>query len=396
MQKRTHYKSMTFAQLRPAFTLVELMVVIGLLLLLAVMTAGAISTTISGDKVRGAARQVQSYLAGARDRAIYSKENRGVRFLLDSTNNRTVSSMVYIKQTDPWSQGTIDIEWFGGKVVAVRGFDNNSSAGNGIINPTGWVGLYNQGLLKDGCRIRIPNDSTGEWYSINTSQMAIASLDGSGGPNPPVLLLTTTYAKTPTQSDMGNLSVAFRQGEGPQSYLLELPPSVLPNQEPVLLPKGAVIHLDRCSTPGTFSLEQPSSPAPPGWVRADKLPSAWKRATSTVPPDPSGFDYTSQMDIMFSPRGVVVGSAAQNGIIHLYIADQKDADLDRLYWQNPSSYPTVSAPEYGFWTDPMSPNYARGDKIIMTVFTRTGAVSSHPVHPADTFKFAETGEVAGK
>jgi prepilin-type N-terminal cleavage/methylation domain-containing protein len=60
------------------FTLVELMIVISLILLLAVMTASAINTSISGDKVRGGARQVQSFLGGARDRAIYSKAPRGV------------------------------------------------------------------------------------------------------------------------------------------------------------------------------------------------------------------------------------------------------------------------------------------------------------------------------
>jgi prepilin-type N-terminal cleavage/methylation domain-containing protein len=384
--------------IRRGFTLIELMVVIGIVLLIAVMTASAINLTVNGDKVRAASRQVQSYLAGARDRAIYSKSPRGVRFLLDPTNNRTVSSMVYIAPTDDWTQGSIDVEWFNGQVIAVRGFDNFSA----INNPTGWLNLYQQGLLRNGLRIRIPNDNTGEWYTIDTSQMAITSPDGSDGPNPPVLLLTTAFGKTPTITNAGNLTPAFQQGQGPSTYLLELPPSVLPNQEPVLLPKGAVIHLDRCSSP-TTSLEQPSSPPPAWWVRADKLPSAWKRASTADPlsiwvtPDPSGFDYTSQMDVMFSPRGVVIGPAAQSGIIHFYIADQKDADLDRQYWGSPSSYPTSSAPEYGNWgAAAMSPNYERGDKVILTLFTRTGAVSSHPVHPTDTFRFAETGEVAGK
>ena len=370
--------------IRRGFTLVELMVVIGILLLIAVMTASAINTTINGDKVRGAARQVQSYLAGARDRAIYSKENRGVRFLLDPTNNRTVSSMVYIKQTDDWTQGTIAIDWFGGQAIAVRGFDNTGVAGNQVINPTGWVNLYNQGLLRNGLRIRIPNDGTGEWYTINASQVA------NNPSGDPVLILTTPYAKTPTNtSNVSDYYPAFQASDGPTTYLLQLPPSVLPNQEPVLLPKGAVIHLDRSST----NFEQFDA-ATPASGRGNKLPSSWKRATSTG--DTSGFDYTSHMDVMFSPRGVVVHSAAQSGIIHLYIADQKDADMDRQYWATPSSYPTISAPEYGTWGDAMSPGYERGDKLIMTLFTRTGAVSTHPIHPTDTFKFAETGEVAGK
>lgn len=376
------------AKPRSGFTLVELMMVIGLVLLIAVMTASAINLSVSGDKVRGGARQVQSYLAGARDRAIYSKAPRGVRFLLDSTNNRTVSSMVYIAPTEDWTQGSIQLEWDTSVVPplvrVVRGFDNSS----GIINPTGWLGLYQQGLLKDGQRIRIPNDNTGEWYSIDTSLMVSASPDGSDGLNPPKLILTTPYAR-PGTTDPTTTVPAFSPGQGPTTYRLELPATVLANQEPVLLPKGCVIHLDRCSTdPEQFNAGTLAT------GRGNKLPSGWRKPTTTA--DTSGFDYTSQMDVMFSPRGVVIGPAAQAGIIHFYLGDQKDADLDRLYWSTTSSYPTFSAPEYGAWADPMSPNYERGDKLILTVFTRTGAVSTHPIHPTDKFKFAETGEVAGK
>ncbi len=367
------------------FTLVELMIVISLILLLAVMTASAINTSISGDKVRGGARQVQSFLAGARDRAIYSKAPRGVRFLLDSTNNRTVSSMVYIAPTDDWTQGTIRVEWFDGVVKAVTGADNTSTSSNSLVFPTGWLNLYQQGLLKNGVRIKIPDNNTGEWYTVDTSQLAIASPDGSGGPNPPRLLLLTPLSIAATQTaSKSNGDPAFQPGSGPTTYRLELPPGVMPNQEPVLLPKGCVIHLDRCTTAGNLEILA---------NHGDKLPSAWKKPTTTG--DPSGFDYTSMMDVMFSPRGVVIGPSAQAGLIHLYIGDQKDADLDRTYWTN-TTPPTSSAPEYGFWTDPMSPNYERGDKVVLTLFTRTGAVSTHPVHPSDRFKFAETGEVAGK
>ena len=389
MQHRTSTSSVV--KLRLGFTLVELMMVVGLVLLIAVMTASAINLSISGDKVRGGARQVQSYLAGARDRAIYSKSPRGVRFLLDPTNNRTVSSMVYIAPTDDWVQGTIQLEWDTSVVPPLarilRGFDNVSQ-NTGIINPTGWLGLYQQGLLKDGLRIRIPNDNTGEWYTIDTSLMVNCSPDQSDGPNPPRLRLTTGYARAGT-TDPNTTLAAFPAGQGPTTYRLELPPSVLPNQEPVLLPKGCVIHLDRCST----APEQTASGSA-AVGRGNKLPSGWRKPTTTG--DTSGFDYTSLMDVMFSPRGVVIGPAAQTGLIHFYIADQKDADLDRLYWSTTSSYPTFSPPEYGTWTDAMSPGYERGDKLILTLFTRTGAVSTHPIHPTDTFKFAETGEVAGK
>lgn len=377
---------------RGGFTLVELLIVVAIMLILAVMTASAINITLSGDKVRSGARQVQSMLAGARDRAIYSREPRGVRFLLDPTNNRTVSSMVFIGPTDPWSQGLVRMERLdidgdmnpdGSTPIVLGAYDEGA-------NPTDWYSLYLQGMITNGTRIKIPNDDTGQWYTVTID--LLAQFNAGSGPQPyPRLRLTTTY-QGPGQTNQDSTSVeAFAQGSGPKTYLLELPPTVLPNQEVTLMPKGAVIHLDRSSN----NFEQSAS-GTPATGRGNKLPDIWKVFSSTTT-DTSGFDYTSRLDVMFSPRGVVVGTAAQRGIIHLYIADQKDADRDRLYWSSPSSYPTSSAPEYGTWSDPTADGYERGDKIILSIFTRTGAVSTHPVHSnSDPFRFAETGEVAGK
>lgn len=380
------------------FTLVELLIVVSVLLILAVMTASAINMTVSGDKVRAGARQVQSYLAGARDRAIYSKAPRGVRFLLapDSINpavsGRTVASMVFIAPTDPWTQGVIQIERLDANndgfadstsPLVVRAFDNDPGGDARANSPTDWYNLFQQGLLVAGStRIKIPNDDTGQWYTFSTELLSSTN---------PKLHLTTAY-QGPGQPNSNSAAIpAFLQGSGPTTYLLELPPSVLPNQEVMLMPKGSVIHLDRCSN----NFEQIDA-ATPASGRGNKLPDYWKYYPSSTS-DPSGFDYTSRMDVMFSPRGVVIGTAAQRGIIHLYVGDQKDADRDRLYWQSPSTYPTVSAPEYGVWTDPTANGYERGDKVIVSIFTRTGAVSTHHIYSnSDPFRFAETGEVAGK
>ena len=81
------------APTRSAFTLIEIAVVVLVILILLTLTVAVVGRTIDGDRVRGGARQVQNYLAGARDRAIYaasrSEEKRqippavGVRFLPD-------------------------------------------------------------------------------------------------------------------------------------------------------------------------------------------------------------------------------------------------------------------------------------------------------------------------
>jgi hypothetical protein len=259
--------------------------------------------------------------------------------------------------------------------------------------PTGWFDLMNEGLIYNGSRVLIPNSPNGLWYTITIDFLANASPAGTAAASyyPPRLHLTTAYSDAPN-NPIGGAINAFTSG--PTTYSLELPPSVMPGSDAVQMPKGSVIHLDRCTS--AANLEQQSAAVYPS--RGDKLPSSWKQTPSVVQSftgavDPTNFDYTTKLDVMFSPRGVVTGSAAQRGIIHFYIGEQKDADRDRMsYWAS-TTYPTQSTPEYGAGAD----QNVRGDKVILSLFTRTGAVSSHPVFSnVDPFKFAETGQVAGK
>lgn len=379
---------------RRGFTLVELMVTVGIMLLLAVITASAVSVTTQRDKVRAAARQVQSLLAGARDRAIYAKQPRGVRLFLDPTNNRTVSSMVYIQSTPPWTSGNIQLERFDANndgvaddfvlgvanpsAKVIRGFDNDTSPQHVMQTPTNWKDLWHRGVLHDGLRVRLPGDASGRYYVVSTSLLANATDPGVTPYYPPRLILTTPYSESSDNISNPSSVQAFVHG-GAKTYSLDLANSLLANSDIVTLPKGTVIHLDRCTSASNVDL-QPTK-------RGDKLPSGWKISPSA---DPSGFDYSPEMDIMFSPRGTITGSAAQKGLIHLYLADQKDADRDRnVYWPTNA----ISAPEYGPATD----GYERGDKCVLSIFTKTGMVStSNIASNADPFKFSETGEVAGK
>ncbi|MEZ6034837.1 MAG: prepilin-type N-terminal cleavage/methylation domain-containing protein [Planctomycetaceae bacterium] len=94
---------------RAGFTLVELLVVISIMALLLTMTVLAVNFSRDAERVVGAALQVQSFLSGARDRAIQAKEPRGVRFFLDTNNHRAVTAMAYIDPAEYWSDGTIQL-----------------------------------------------------------------------------------------------------------------------------------------------------------------------------------------------------------------------------------------------------------------------------------------------
>ena len=97
---------------RRAFTMVELLIVVAILLVLTTMTIVAVDLTFQSERVRGGSRQVQSLLEGARDRAIFAGRPVGVRFLVDSDplNARKCTSMVYVGSSDPWKEGTITLK----------------------------------------------------------------------------------------------------------------------------------------------------------------------------------------------------------------------------------------------------------------------------------------------
>ena len=410
---------------RRAFTLIELLVVVTIILMLAAITASAVTLVIDGDKVRATARQVQSYLEGARDRAIYAKKARGVRFLLNPDNPRLVSSMIYIEQPKPWT-GFLQVERLdigasfipdgsadSSPAVVVSEPDDLSVAYVATGPKTGWKELYDRDLLVDGTLIRINNTTyrvkmTGQYDLLQYAGQNFAGTPYASRPYPPKLVLTTPYKDSPTvafsaANDVRALTTTLR-------YEMELPPMPLPGESPSKFPGATVIHLDRSSTlPDTAA------------SRGNKLPSSWRPALAS---DPTGFIYTGPpgrlgvrrdvLDILFSPRGVVDGASASAGVVHLYVCETRDALQDQADWATPQA----SVPEYGRVVR-SGEFFERRESFCATIFTRTGAVSTHSIHPGedanrngvldtgedlnfngtldqDPFRYAETGEVASR
>ncbi len=408
------------------FTLIELLVVVVIGLILTGITVATINITINRDSVRSGARQIQSYLEGARDRAIKAREPRGVRFILDPTNSRVAASMVYISQPDPHTEGTVLLERPDGDndgnpargdagdplnvapyntadnlVWVLRGFDGDGSQ---YTVDTGWKRLYERGLIRDGARIQIPY-GTGAWYTIDTRLLELADDTDN---DPPVRLLLQQEYREVADTDAATVQ-AFSRANAALKYKLELAPAQLPGIEPTGLPQGVVIHFDRCSS---YPDDPPTGAGPSlPRTRGNRLPDSWKR---TIPrpnnwePD---FAYGPFCDLMFSPRGSVTGSEASLGMIHLYVADKLDADRDHVDWSiNPLPLPNGathwSAPEMlpgNTASDPTTP-YQRRDKTVVSIFTRTGAITTNPIYVnpdetdnlAERFRYSETGEVAGR
>jgi len=410
---------------RSGFTLVELLVVITIMLLLLSMTVYAVNFSRESDRVGGGARQLQSALSGARDRAIHAKAPRGVRFFLDSTdftdangnqlaeNRRTVTAMCYIDPDQLWSDGRIELHRWDldndGRTDTTTSADLN---GDGVIDAndnaettkvwmvygvgTGWWELKRRALLFDGLRIRIPKGPSGTWYAINTQLIDVTV--------PPAavqrLVLTTSYVE-PGETQV-EVSKAF-DGSEPGDYEIELPPRILP-QEPILLPKDTVIDLD-----------------------GSRIPAAWSPSAAT------GGEFSQFMDVVFSPRGNVVGAAASRGLLHFYVCDNQDSiaikqamaggpnlsgmnaflnsistppppliPADEIDPANPNTASWAAINPAAALTEPGTP-YLVHERRLVSLYTQTGGISIHPVNPTDTnldgiaddpYRLAELGETA--
>ncbi len=382
---------------RQGFTLVELLVVIGVMIALLSITLMAFSAVMDGEETGAGARQLQSYLAGARDRAIYARAPRGIRLMIDAEvdGGFAASSAVYIGAPEPWTEGEyVQLEraqdptsnlagggtsLSGDFVRTVRGFD------------TLWHVLIQRGLLTEGSRIKIPATKSGTWYSVQFPRDSGGNLHYRQTYNNPtspnhgrpsqVLWLTTPYrsdAETPSGQ-----AIAFDQSIF--SYELEIPATILPNQEPMLLPEGAVVDL-----------------------AASKIPRSWYTSAGTL---------VQNLDVVFSPRGTVRGALAAEGVLHFCVTTTDDAiqfneKRDALIQANPSLRfrRLVPAETYAFsgadFEDANGISRAEtGTRASVSVFTQTGRVSTHPIDATDSdnddfaddpFKFAREGKVGGE
>ena len=337
---------------RSGFTLIELLIVITIILVILAMTASAVNFGFEKEKVGSAAQQVRSMLEGARDRAIRSNEPRGVRFLLDPVqdpgsgpNNNAVIGAVFVAPNEAFTDGTIQLE-------RANAGDTRATIVAGSVQ-TAWWQLKKRGLLFDGLRIRIPNDRTGSWYTVNTS-----AIDTSGDAPPAVAFdpanrFPYKLAISPAYRDPADNFADERQAfkDGPVTYGLELPPRILPDRA-ALFPSGTVMDL-----------------------RASSVPQTWRLlAGSTVP------IRLAYMDVMFSPRGTVIGPAASAGVLHFCFTTQETFDL------HTSAYgPTIGVPAVTIDPDGSGPEdaIAVGDRSLLTLFTRTGAMASNELDPTD-------------
>ncbi|MFQ5732823.1 MAG: prepilin-type N-terminal cleavage/methylation domain-containing protein [Planctomycetaceae bacterium] len=263
---------------RSGFTLIEMLVVLFVLLILMLLGFTVVNANTKHEKIAGASRHLRSFLEGARDRAIHSRQPRGVRLLQDSVSPEpgVYTSMVYIGPAGKLSEGTITV---GGNRRTLTSV------------PAVWTRLWQRDpkLVPDGSRLRI-GLNVYTIVKVGASWQLTRPVIGRGG----------------------------RFGSG--QWDLELGPMVLPNQEPRALEGNAVVKILR-----------------------------------------------GGRDVMFSPRGTIIGAAARLGHVHLLVTSHADHKL------------------------PIGSPAKEDAEVLVTVKTQNGSVSAHSVVPGDVFRNAETG-----
>jgi prepilin-type N-terminal cleavage/methylation domain-containing protein len=355
---------------RSGFTLVELLIVIGIMLILTGLVVMTFNANAGSDRIRSAGRVGQSAFRGAADRAIHAKANRGLRLIRDPNDPSLVNAFAYLQPMEPLTYGAA----FGTPVRILRedlvsnislmpppdGMPDDGDAvvvEGTFVPPTGldWLYLYDNGLLPIPSRIRIPSSASGQWYTFtNLRQGTVA--------NTQLMNLTAPFAA---------VEIAFPDPVAVANATcdIEIGFELLPNHQPMPMSSGVVIDLDWS---GRNDFVPPLNPPP-------APPTVPVNAMTIWPAGPPA----ANIDIMFTPRGMVEGALSARGPIYFLLNDIGDATRN---------------------LNPIDPQN-KGEKLVLAVFPQTGNVAIFPIDPTDAnndtlpddlFRFAKLGSIAGQ
>jgi prepilin-type N-terminal cleavage/methylation domain-containing protein len=266
------------------FTLVEMLVAITIFAILATIAITSFSETGS-DRVPAAARQLRAMMGGAQSRAAKDKAPRGLRLFIDPDASATFATSIAYVGSNVDIEGELADQNLAATALAPARTVKLTPNGIGWMIQQGsgetvsWTDLETDGNVRVGDRIYLQwttntaIESTERKFVITTITTAMGVTQFRiTGPDPPPSLV-------------GNIR-----------YRLELAPEILPNNQPVSLPRGTVIDLD-----------------------ASKFPASMR----------AGVAAAGYLDIMFSARGEVSGRVASEGIIHFYVGQLEDSLADR-------------------------------------------------------------------
>ena len=357
--------------MRRAFTMIELLIAITIILILAAVAAQVLSSNRNTGKLRDAARIGQSAFLGAKDRALHAKDLRGVRLVRDTTDGTLVTGFTYLQPLpmQTYGAGSIQLERLdvnpqdnvadSADILIVRGFDQPA-------NPyVDWA--QKSQFFPNPFRIRIPSGSGGQWYTafLNTS-----GLNAIGVGNEVLQLQTPFSQQPPPGPNSFPKVIAWPTASAFSSCDIQLGNDLLPFHQPISLPSAVVIDL--------------------------KFSSANVQSLAGI--NTGNINY---IDLMFSPRGMITGAVAAQGPLHFFLRSLDDATANLNFVDAQGNTGTS-----GYYVGTAAlPDPNKSERLILTVFPQTGLVSTFEFDPTDAngdgladnpFNLAQLGKSAGR
>lgn len=330
---------------RAAFTLVEMLVAVGILVVLTTLTVTAF-TVNDADRVGNSVATFKNALEGARSRAINSGEVRGLRLITDPNDGRIVKSMVYI--------GSAGINEGNGIIVYEPRFRRWTLANN---DRNEWENLFNRNLIPLGSRVEVPVGS-GHWYTVTGGDENYADTDMifSGGDREVLFLAEHFYPNRPATINLSGVPTAtfIAEPNSQTTFRLELASTVLDGAEPILLDPQTCIDMD-----GSF------------------VPNNWRPGDVD---DPYGIDSSgmspvrTNMDILFAPDGTITGNIKTFGVLRFRFAYVSDVVLA----ENLGGRPLIQAATPPAAVVPANPEK---DHKAVSIFSQTGGIVITEIDP---------------
>jgi prepilin-type N-terminal cleavage/methylation domain-containing protein len=366
------YSAKQIVNRRGGFTLVELIVVIGIILVIAALAAAFAPSVADSQNLTRSVDQLEQWLLTAKMRAKRDGLATGIRFIPDPNNPGLYAEFQYIQQPDPLSGGSIIFVPTGsqppagatpfptvtplpnGSLFLTGGILTNATGGTvsfgNVDFSLGGTPMLSQWLVQPGDYLEVrdsgvyliatpvPTPGTMQLRLGSTIQTPYFSIPSPG--NPPVFLSpyeNSLAPALPTPSPITSPTTNYR---------ILRQPRILIGEPPLQLPTNMVV--DTSIIPQTI------------------IPGNTTATWSNVAAGPSTY-----LEILFSPSGAIVGTNAGNGKILMTIRDSTDLtqDINRMG--------------------------------IVAVQARTGFIGAYGMAPGagtlnyDPFYFAESGRESG-
>lgn len=402
---------------RPAYTLLELMVVVALIIVLATLTvAVANSSLVDSYKVVGGADRVSGWLLQAKQRALRDKTPVGLRLIRGSTNPADPEyyfcrqaqivelPTLYAPNQDP----SLNSLPPGAPFVAIRYV--NLTVPTGIpANPTADAFTQENAAAEAGVYMYWPNNvspypaltigtdlQVGDLLRVNelgsvhkiSAITAVAAPSWFPTPLPAGQVLKLTLALSSVRLPTGqqfpssppyptNLlpvnSVTLPAAASTQIYPTGYPPlsganfyqsfyfGLFRSSRPILgepllqMPTNMAIDVNPYQDLGTAGLSA-----------GDILPLSINIPSST----------TGELEIVFNPNGTVLFS--NDGLIALWLRDTRNGG-----GQLPMLVTAVNSPAAGDVQVDRARLMNAGEHVLVSVYTKTGAIATYPIYPPD-------------